>query len=310
MKSKQSQKNYNARSFIFPATLWLVFVTMGLFWYKQTGNRFFLFDLPYIGTSIAFGIVINTILPKKHAHYGRRITQLLVGLYMLFFLGLFLSVNMQIEHFFFYTLTGTIGGAIIHYLPAKVIGPVLFSRGWCGWGCWTAMVLDFLPWKRPVEGRVRKMGIFRYVHFAISLGLVAFLVFIMHHVPKSKSLEVIIWCVIGNLFYYALALILAALLKDNRAFCKYACPIPVPQKVMARFSVFKNNIDTTKCTKCGICERVCIMDIKLLDYAARGERILSTECILCDECKINCPQNAISLTAGFDFGFKEFIKYR
>jgi ferredoxin len=28
----------------------------------------------------------------------------------------------------------------MHYLIAKIVGPVLFGRIWCGWACWTAMV--------------------------------------------------------------------------------------------------------------------------------------------------------------------------
>jgi hypothetical protein len=34
--------------------------------------------------------------------------------------------------------------AVVHYLIAKVFGPMLFGRIWCGWACWTVMVLDLL----------------------------------------------------------------------------------------------------------------------------------------------------------------------
>ena len=37
------------------------------------------------------------------------------------------------------------------------IGPLLFGRGWCGYACWTAMVLDFLPYKKPQAAR-KKIG--------------------------------------------------------------------------------------------------------------------------------------------------------
>jgi hypothetical protein len=33
------------------------------------------------------------------------------------------------------------------------------------------------------------------------------------------------WLLGGNIFYYASGIALAYLLKDNRAFCKYVCPI-------------------------------------------------------------------------------------
>lgn len=39
--------------------------------------------------------------------------------------------------------------AAIHYAVAKIFGPLIFGRGWCGYACWTAMVLDFLPYRIP-----------------------------------------------------------------------------------------------------------------------------------------------------------------
>ena len=59
---------------------------------------------------------------------------------------------MQIEGFFFYLLAGFYAGSVIHYLVAKIVGPLVFNRGWCGWACWTAMVLDLLPYKRNKRG--------------------------------------------------------------------------------------------------------------------------------------------------------------
>ena len=48
----------------------------------------------------------------------------------------------------------------------------IFGRGWCGYACWTAMVLDFLPYKEPKEPR-RKTGWIRYITFAASLIFVS-----------------------------------------------------------------------------------------------------------------------------------------
>ncbi len=49
------------------------------------------------------------------------------------------------------------GYETIHYAVAKIFGPLIFGRGWCGFACWTAMVLDFLPYKEPKEPR-KKLG--------------------------------------------------------------------------------------------------------------------------------------------------------
>jgi 3-deoxy-D-manno-octulosonate 8-phosphate phosphatase KdsC-like HAD superfamily phosphatase len=62
-----------------------------------TRRVFFLFDLPYIGLAVTLGIAINIITGNKSNGAGRRVTQLMVGLYFLFFLNLVIRVNMQIE---------------------------------------------------------------------------------------------------------------------------------------------------------------------------------------------------------------------
>ncbi|HHY25887.1 MAG TPA: 4Fe-4S binding protein [Desulfitobacterium dehalogenans] len=40
-------------------------------------------------------------------------------------------------------------------------------------------------------------------------------------------------------------------MQDNRAFCKYVCPIPVLQKIIFRFSLLKVKIDPERCIECG-----------------------------------------------------------
>ena len=128
-----------------PLIIFLSFWTVAIVLWKAKGNIFFLFNFGYIGTAIGVGIGLYVLLPRKKKPAGRRFAQLLVGIYMLGFLGVVKIENMQLEGFFFYLLSGYFSGSVIHYLVAKVFGPVLFGRGFCGWACWTAMVLDLLP---------------------------------------------------------------------------------------------------------------------------------------------------------------------
>jgi len=292
-----------------PAVILSIFLGASLIAWSFTRNAFFLFDLPYIGLSVVAGIVINILLEGRSSGVGRRVTQLMVGLYFLVFLNLFIKVNMQLEGFLFQVLSGFFAGAFIHYAIAKLFGPVVFSRGFCGYACWTAMVLDFLPWKRP-KGRVKGAGKFRYIHFFVSLAAVSVILFVFRHNLKIGSIESIYWFTAGNLFYYAAGITLAFVLKDNRAFCKYLCPLAPIMKVPARFSYFKLEVDKGKCTKCGVCEKICPMDIKIMEYAAQNKRVLSTECILCSECSSVCTKKALSITKGFDASADEYINYR
>lgn len=67
---------------------------------------------------------------------------------MLVYLGFLCQENMQIEGSWYYLFLGVFEAATIHYVVAKIFGPLLFGRGWCGYTCWTAMVLDLPPRSR------------------------------------------------------------------------------------------------------------------------------------------------------------------
>ena len=128
-----------------PLIMMSIFWTIAVVLWLTTGTTFYLFNFGYIGTALGVGIGAYNILPRRRKQQGRRLAQLLIGLYMLVFLGLIEFENMQIEGFFFYLLSGLFAGSVIHYLVAKLAGPLIFNRGWCGWACWTAMVkIDFV----------------------------------------------------------------------------------------------------------------------------------------------------------------------
>ena len=99
--------------------------------------------------------------------------------------------------------------------------------------------------------------------------------------------------IIGNVIYYAIGILMAFQCKDNRAFCKYICPITVFLKPMSRFSLFRIKLDETKCIACGKCEKVCPMNVEVPSNSRKKEN--ATECVLCMNCVENCPKNALKL---------------
>jgi ferredoxin-type protein NapH len=297
----------NLAAFKTPAIITGVFWIVAVVLWRMTGRIFYLFNFGYIGAAVGLGIGLYAALPKRQKHWGRKLAQLLVGLYMLVFLGLLQRENMQIEGFWFYLLFGFFAGSVIHYMVAKVAGPLVFNRGWCGWACWTAMVLDFLPYRRPAaqrnkRGRLDKWGHLRYVHLALSLGLVLALWFGWGYRVQDQSVTELYWLLGGNVLYYAISIGLAFALRDNRAFCKYVCSIPVLQKLPSRFGLLKVVGDATKCTDCGACVKSCPMDIRITDYIQQGRRVLSTECIVCFECVNVCTKGALDMSFGLDMG--------
>ena len=210
---------------------------------------------------------------------------------MLVYLGIICGENMQIEGFWYYLFLGVFEAATIHYAVAKIFGPLLFGRGWCGYACWTAMVLDLLPYRTPQAPRKEGLGKLRWLTFALAPVFVASL-FIFDVESKDR----IMWYsfLIGNAVYYAVGIALAFAFRDNRAFCKYLCPITIFLKASSRFSLMRVEADPKKCVSCGKCRKVCPMNVAPdQPFAMRTNR---TECILCMKCAENCPKGALALT--------------
>ena len=272
------------RKWLAPFGMWIVFEIVAVTLWLTKDNLFYLLNFSYIGTSITVGLLLFQF-NYKHA---RRIVQLLVGLYMLIYLGLICQENMQIEGFWYYLFLGVFEAATIHYAVAKIFGPLLFGRGWCGYACWTAMVLDFLPYKQPKKPRKEKLGVLRYVMFVLSLAVVLSL-FLM----KIANLERIMFWIflVGNTFYYIVGIVLAFVFKDNRAFCKYLCPVTVFLKPMSYFSLLRVRCDENKCIHCGKCLKVCPMNVEVNKESRKRKN--GTECILCYECTKVCPTKAL-----------------
>ena len=267
-----------------PALLWLVFEAVAIVLWRTTGNLFYLGNFSYIGTALAAG----TALYIANWRYARHAVQFAIGTYMLVYLGFLCHENMQIEGFWYYLFLGSFEAATIHYAVAKIFGPRVFGRGWCGYACWTAMVLDLLPYKVPATHERRSFGWLRYVTFVASLAFVGALFLL--GVPNLADVMWIAF-IVGNAIYYVVGIALAFALKDNRAFCKYICPVTVFLKPMSKRAVVRVTCDKDKCISCGKCRKICPMDVDVTDNSL--DRRNGTECILCMECTKACPKKAL-----------------
>ena len=280
---KEAIKRNKFRKYVPSILLFLLFEIVAVTLWLVKKNLFYLLNFSYIGGCLGLGTALFT----AGKQYARHFIQLAVGSYMLLYLGVISHENMQIEGFWYYLFTGVFEAATIHYAVAKIFGPLLFGRGWCGYACWTAMVLDFLPYKVPKTPR-KKIGWIRYITFAISLIFVS--VLFLAHIGNIE--RIMFWAfIIGNAIYYIVGIILAFVFKDNRAFCKYICPITIFLKPMSYFSLLRIKCDKSKCVSCGKCKNVCPMEVDVTDNSRKRKN--GTECILCFECVKNCPRDAL-----------------
>ncbi len=268
--------------------------------------KYFYFIFSLIGLFIATGNWIQSRSGKPDL--GRRIAILLIMPIFIVFFGFFQRENMQLEETVFYgaffLASGVFTRVLIHYAIAKVFGPLLWGRGFCGWACWTAAVLDWLPIEenKPVPP---KWTLLRWPVLLGSILLPFYLIQTGYHYMEGHILgdvgglvqthkgDQFLWFLAGNSLYYVTGIILAFVFKKRRAFCKIACPVSLIMKVPARFSAIRKTPSGKKCTGCGKCNLECPMDVNVRGYIREGLKITSTECILCGKCSQVCPAQAI-----------------
>lgn len=72
-----------------------------------------------------------------------------------------------------------------------------------------------------------------------------------------------------------------------RPFCRYVCPLGAIYGLFNKVALYRFAIDQEKCTKCGICQRACPMDIPVY------QKPNSHDCVRCLRCVQACPEQAI-----------------
>jgi polyferredoxin len=88
-------------------------------------------------------------------------------------------------------------------------------------------------------------------------------------------------------------LTLAAGFFVRRFWCRF-CPTGISLGVINRFKGFKGapllyiDKDEEKCTKCGVCKRVCSVQVNEV-YEQKGGKIKTSQCMLCARCVEMCP---------------------
>lgn len=281
----------NPRSVAIPA---LVGIGVGLLLYVLYHWWGFFIVFPGIGLAISIGILIDRRLPRSRKGLGRRTALLLILPILLLFVPIANRENLQLEGIVLLLSIGFFSKGVVHYAVAKVFGPLIWGRGFCSWGCWTAAILEWLPIKKAgrTPDHLRPL---RYVALAVSIALPLALIFglgfdVRHQYLRKQEM---IWMFAGNIIYYLLAIPLAFRFQDRRAFCKILCPVALVMKIPTTFSRLRIHPTGYACTQCGVCNNVCPMEVAVMDVIAAGNAVRDTECIYCGTCRDRCPVEAI-----------------
>ncbi|WP_242657976.1 4Fe-4S binding protein [Lachnoclostridium phytofermentans] len=209
----------------------------------------------------------------------------------------------------------SIYGISFYVLGFLALMGILFGRLLCGFLCPFGFIQDLLhkvpllKLKIPQKlERIMRFG--KYLVLAILVVLLPLLAadsygstvpFFCKYLCPAGTLEGGIPLVsmnkplqatIGWLFSWKILILAVVILSSMmifRPFCKYLCPLGAFYSLFNRFSFYRYYIDRNKCTDCGICGKICPMNVEPVKTPNH------TECIRCGLCKNKCPQNAIQV---------------
>ncbi|MZP31461.1 4Fe-4S dicluster domain-containing protein [Heliobacterium undosum] len=254
----------------------------------------FLIIFPWIGLSISAGMFLERYLAKSSLDLGRRIAILMILPVFILFIPLANRENLQIEGVILLLSIGYFSKGVIHYAVAKVFGPLIWGRGFCGWACWTAAVLDWLPIakKGVIPSKWKNL---RYVSLFVSVLIPLTFVFFLNYDVRRDYLshQEPYWMFAGVALYYLLGLSVAYWFQDRRAFCKVLCPVALVMKPSASISLLARKPTGVKCIRCGRCNNACPMDVDIVGCMMEGKPVRDSECTLCNACVRACPVGAI-----------------
>ena len=88
----------------------------------------------------------------------------------------------------------------------------------------------------------------------------------------TRKFVILVALAVGSVFIY-------------RIFCRFICPLGAIYSLFCKVALLGVQVDSTKCTDCGLCVNSCPVDIR---------RVGDHECIQCGKCIGVCPTKAIS----------------
>lgn len=191
----------------------------------------------------------------------------------------------------------------------------LMGRFVCGWLCPFGLIQDLLH-KIPIK-KIQKVPGDQYLRYLKYVVLVVFVIGMPLLLTGKSGYSSPWFCklicpsgtllgglplvstnpnlqkVIGFLFGWKMGILLLVVVGSiliYRPFCKYLCPLGAIYGLVNRFSLYRYEIDSSKCTKCGLCHKKCEMGVKVYETPN------SAECIRCGKCMEVCPHHAIHTT--------------
>ncbi len=187
-------------------------------------------------------------------------------------------------------------GMVIPVLLALFLG-----RVFCSWICPISFLSEVMDWIRLrlshspfikdhfiLNRRMLWFALIGEVTLTMILGAPIF-VFLSPPGLVGREIMMAVFFKTMALEGVVVLIVLAMNLITRRFFCRYLCPLGALLAFIGSSRKLKVTIvDPTACTKCGLCDKACIMGI-----SPRKRESHSVYCWNCGECVDTCPKGAL-----------------
>jgi len=238
---------------------------------------------------------------------------------------------------------------IVHTIVFLILG-LLAGRAWCSWVCPIGFLQDLFTRIRNhlkighyrLSENLKTVSVFAKWFFVLSLISISIGIGIPHFFLKGYQYDLILpFCQIcpGKQIYpflsgkfnevlrvdtittvtawmsylavasFAFYAITTAFIR--RMWCRL-CPMGVFLGLLNRVSLLSLRKEGKRCTKCGICQRSCPVQVKEVYEEKKKERVTPSDCILCFRCVEMCPEKNALKASFFKFpivasNYKRFL---
>ena len=129
----------------------------------------------------------------------------------------------------------------------------------------------------------KRLRVVRYVAIVAfcTVVIVGVYVYAAFCVLFTNTIDTVTLALLGGLLVTTLIL--------SQAWCRFLCPEGAVLSLLTRFSGWKINLDTGKCTGCNTCHVVC--PVEAIDIGEVDEG----SCLYCCKCVDNCPTDALDM---------------
>lgn len=212
------------------------------------------------------------------------------------------------------TLTSRQFSFSLYALGFITVFGTLFGRLICGFLCPFGLLQDLL-FKIPFVKKLRALPGERFLRFIRYVILAVFVIILPMCIADMVGVGDPWFCkyicpvgtleggiplvlfnkamrsAIGFLYTWKVTILIVTIVFSiliYRPFCRYICPLGAIYGLFNKISFHRYRIDEEKCTKCGVCQKACKLDIPVY------EKPDSIDCIRCGVCKDACAKGAIT----------------